>query len=242
MKKLGILLIVLGVLITSYPIVQQWVDNYLQDRMLDDMAFLNPDVEEGLNDLSGVFDDLNEAGEVTEGDDAVSIEGYEEFTDSNEAVNGSQTEGLEEASVVPTTTKALKPTVKLKALGKIEIPVVKIKMPIVEGTGTEALRRSVGHMTGTDLPGEIGNSVLAGHRGYSYGRLFNRLDELKVGDQIIVTTKKGKYTYEVYETKIVKPTDLSVLNRNSRDKVLTLITCTPMFKSTHRIIIHAVLR
>lgn len=242
MKKLGLFFIIIGIGVTSFPLIQQWVDAYLQDRMLNEMDFLSESSEEDLDALGAVFDDLNASGENAnpEGEE-VQLEGYEDFTDIEET-SQPLTSTTAQNNTEQTSTAKPKPVVKLKALGKIEIPSVKIKMPIVEGTGVEALRRSAGHLTGTDMPGEIGNSVIAGHRGYSEGRLFNRLDELKVGDKIIVTTKKGKFTYEVYETKIVVPTDLSVLNRNSRDKVLTLITCTPMFKSTHRIIIHAVIR
>lgn len=244
MKKLGLLFIIIGIGVTSFPLIQQWVDVYLQEKMLNEMDFLGENSEEDLDALGAVFDDLNASGEDANAEgEEVQLEGYEDFTDIGEGTEAptSITTTVQNNTAQTTTVKP-KPVIKLKALGRIEIPVVKIKMPIVEGTGVEALRRSAGHLTGTDMPGEIGNSVIAGHRGYSEGRLFNRLDELKVGDKIIVTTKKGKFTYEVYETKIVKPTDLSVLNRNSRDKVLTLITCTPMFKSTHRIIIHAVMR
>lgn len=240
-KKLGILLIIIGIGITSYPLVSQWVDKYLQDKMLDDMSFLDDGVASDFNGLGSAFDNLNDSGD-SDDDAEILIEGYDAFTNSEDVITESVTENNTSASNTQGTTKASPPKVKLKALGRITIPSIAVKMPIVAGTGVEELRRSAGHLTGTDLPGEVGNSVLAGHRGYSSGRLFNRLDELKIGDKIIVKTSKGEFEYEVYENKIVKPTDLSVLNRNNRDKVLTLITCTPMFKSTHRIIIHAVMR
>lgn len=249
MKKIGIFLIVLGIAITSYPLLQQWYDQYQQNRMLDNMDFLNDDAADQLTNLGGVFDNLidEQAGNEEVPLEEIVIEGLEDFTDSVDPTPVEETTSVgapnqQITTQVESTTTSPKPVVKLKALGKIEIPSIDVKMPVVEGTGTEELRRSAGHLTGTDMPGEIGNSVLAGHRGYSYGRLFNRLDELVKGDKIIVTTKAGTFTYEVYETKIVEPTDLSVLNRNSKDRVLTLITCTPMFKSTHRIIIHAVMR
>ncbi len=244
MKKLGILLIVIGIAITSYPLVNQWVDAYLQERLLDDMEFLDGDAQEGLNELGSSFDTLNESTDEGTNSD-VDIVGYDRFSNEDSSTDTENQVPSNQATTATgevAQTTAKKPAVKLQAIGRISIPSIDVKMPVVEGTGTEALRRSAGHMKGTDMPGEIGNSVIAGHRGYSFGRLFNRLDELKKGDKIIVKTKEGEFTYEVYETKIVEPTDLSVLNRNSKDRVLTLITCTPMFKSTHRIIIHAVMR
>ena len=62
------------------------------------------------------------------------------------------------------------------------------------------------------MPGEMGNFCVAGHRSDTYSEYFNRLDELKEGDDIIVETKKGEFTYKIYEKKVVEPTEVSVLN------------------------------
>ncbi|QUH25707.1 sortase [Serpentinicella alkaliphila] len=69
--------------------------------------------------------------------------------------------------------------------------------------------------------------------------MFNRLEELEAGDKIVITTKGEKHEYTIYLKKFVEPTDLSVLNRNSKDRILSLITCDPINNPTHRIIIHA---
>ena len=124
-------------------------------------------------------------------------------------------------------------------LGTIEIAKINLKLPILLGTSSSNLRKAAGHLSGTNFPGEVGNSVIAAHRGRKYGVLFNRLDELEAGDKIVITSKGEKHEYTVYLKKLVEPTDLSVLNRNSKDKVLTLITCDPIQNPTHRIIIHA---
>jgi sortase A len=72
--------------------------------------------------------------------------------------------------------------------------------------------------------------------------MFNRLDELEVGDGIVVETADGSFEYTVFKKHVVEPDDLSVLNKNDRDRVLTLITCTPLYTATHRLVIHAVIR
>lgn len=254
MKKIGLLLIIIGALVASYPIVLQLYDNYQQQKMLDEMTFLDVEVSEGFVALGDTFNRLTgeRVGGETDNQEIV-IEGFDEFdqtpTDEEQTTVVDQTAATGTPGVTTSgtgtttaTTKAPKPTVKLKALGSIEIPAIKVRLPLVEGTRDVDIVRSAGHMIGTSMPGEVGNSAIAGHRGYSYGRLFNRLGELKIGDTIKVKTRAGTFIYEVYETKIVKPDDLSVLNRNKKDKILTLITCTPMFKSTHRIIIHAIIK
>ena len=67
---------------------------------------------------------------------------------------------------------------------------------VVEGTGASALRAGAGHYPNTPLPGEEGNVAIAGHR-TTYGKPFANLDRLKPGDEIILETPVGKYTYKV---------------------------------------------
>ncbi len=134
--------------------------------------------------------------------------------------------------------KAKPDTVALMEIDKIDV-----KLPVAEGTELDILKFALGHMTETAPPlGAIGNSVVAGHRSHSFGTFFNRLDEVEIGDEIKVSVGGKTYIYEVYETLIVEPDDLSVLRGSSNHRVLTLITCHPMYTSTHRLIVHAVVR
>lgn len=122
------------------------------------------------------------------------------------------------------------------AIGIMKIPKLDLKVAIGEGIDSETLKFAVGHFEGTALPGEKGNFAVAGHRSYTYSQYFNRLDELNVGDDIIVKTKKGEYTYKVYEKKVVEPTEVSVLDK-TKDATITLVTCTPIRVATHRLIV-----
>jgi len=126
-------------------------------------------------------------------------------------------------------------------LGRLEIPKINAEMPVVQGASDANLKSAAALLDGTSSIGSIGNAAIAAHRSYTYGRFFNRLNEVEVGDLIIVRTPEAVYTYQAYEIKIVEPTDLSVLNRNSKDKVITLITCDPIYVATHRLIVHGVM-
>lgn len=86
------------------------------------------------------------------------------------------------------------------------------------------------------MPGDKGNFCVAGHRSYTYNQYFNRLGELGIGDEIIITTVAGKFKYDVYESKVVKPEEVSVLD-NTKDEEITLVTCTPIRVATHRLIV-----
>lgn len=121
-------------------------------------------------------------------------------------------------------------------VGIMIIPKINLDVAVEEGVEVDKLRYSVGHFAGTAMPGEKGNFCVAGHRSYTYSEYFNRLDELGVGDKIIMRTQKGEYTYVVTEKKVVEPTEVSVLNP-TKESTITLVTCTPIRIATHRLII-----
>ncbi|MCY6354597.1 class D sortase [Clostridium sp. ZS2-4] len=119
----------------------------------------------------------------------------------------------------------------------LKIDKINLYMPILEGETKENLRTTVCHMKNTGKLGKVGNYAIAGHRCYSYGKHFNRLDEVEVGDNIIIFSQDKEYKYKVFNKFIVKPEEVEVLNGNGKDKMITLITCTPIRVATHRLII-----
>lgn len=127
-------------------------------------------------------------------------------------------------------------------LGKLTINQIDLKIPIMEGASQQNLKLAAGHLEGTDPLGETGNAAIAAHRSYTYGKQFNRLLEVKTGEIIYIETPNKKLTYKITETLLVKPTDLSVLQNESNESMITLITCHPMKNPTHRYIVKAVLQ
>jgi sortase A len=126
-------------------------------------------------------------------------------------------------------------------IGKLEINTIDLTIPIMEGASQANLKVAAGHLKGTSPVGEAGNSAIAAHRSYTYGKQFNRLPEVEVGDTIRVVTKGKKLTYRIITEMIVLPDDLSVLKNDRSESTLTLITCHPMKNPTHRYIVKAVL-
>ena len=109
-------------------------------------------------------------------------------------------------------------------VGRIEIPRLGLSAIVVEGMGRTTLRRGVGHIPGTALPGEAGNVGLSGHR----DTFFRPLKDLKIKDEIQLATLKGNFSYRVESLRVVAPNDVGVL-APSHDNVLTLVTCYPFF-------------
>ncbi len=149
-----------------------------------------------------------------------------------------------EASSAPSTSnpkEAEETSIGGNVTAIVAIPKIDLKVAMSEGVDMETLKYAVGHFKGTADPGQTGNCCIAGHRSYTYSQYFNRLDEVKTGDEITIQTKNGTYTYVVYSTMVVEPSQLEVLDP-TKDPELTLITCTPVRVATHRLIVKAKLK
>jgi sortase A len=109
-------------------------------------------------------------------------------------------------------------------IGRVEIPRVGVSAIVREGDGTATLRHAVGHIPRTALPGEVGNSGLAGHR----DTFFRALKDVRSGDRITITTPRGTHHYTVRRTRVVDPEDVSVLDPTPA-QTLTLVTCYPFY-------------
>ncbi len=126
--------------------------------------------------------------------------------------------------------------------GILEIPSIDLTEAIAEGDSQTVMKSAIWHMENTPFPsGFGGNCVLSGHRSVTYGKNFNRLDEVKVNDGIMINTINWIFTYRVYEILVVEPEELSVV-ADSDNPTLTLITCTPLGIASHRLILHCELK
>ncbi len=123
------------------------------------------------------------------------------------------------------------------AFAEIQIPSIEVKEVVFEGVDVPTLQLGPGHMPWTPLPGQPGNAVMSGHR-TTYGAPFNRIDELGVGDKIVVISAVGRHVYKVREALVVNPTDIWVTDARSGGW-LTLTTCHPEFSAQQRYIVHA---
>jgi len=128
----------------------------------------------------------------------------------------------------------------VNGIGILKIESIDLKLPVVEGATKATLKVALGHVSESAPVGEVGNCIIAGHRKYEYGLMFNRLDEVEVGDIINYTTVDGvPLNYKIYATTVIVPGETSLFDYDDGQKKLTLLTCTPIKKSTHRLLIQA---
>ena len=128
------------------------------------------------------------------------------------------------------------PTEK-STLGRIEISCIGLSAMILEGSDARTLRRAVGHIPGSALPGQQGNVAITGHR----DTFFRPLRNIRKDDEITLTTLNGSFHYRVESTRVVEPEDMEAL-ADSDEAVLTLVTCYPFYfvgPAPRRFIVHA---
>ena len=133
------------------------------------------------------------------------------------------------------------------AAGQIVIDAIGVDWTFVEGVSVADLKEGPGHYPDTPLPGQAGNSAIAGHR-TTYGAPFGNVDQLQPDDEITVTTIQGTFTYLVRQIEIVSPSQVEVLQPDHWDfdgdpttieNALTLTACHPKYSARERIIIAA---
>lgn len=136
------------------------------------------------------------------------------------------------------TAAAPKPAVKNgDVLGRMDIPRLGVSVAVLQGTNSRILRLGVGHIRGTALPGEPGNSGIAGHR----DTFFRELKDIHKNDEIELQTANGRFRYQVDWARVVAPDDTSVLTP-STESALTLVTCYPFYfvgPSPNRFVVRA---
>jgi sortase A len=214
-KVLSLLLILAGLSIFFYPAAKDYYSSYNQEKMIEtweDSSQEDNVAAESLRELEEIFSIETQA--ESSGGEVPAVEKQES----------------DEALAADTTSAGM--------IGIIEIDKIGVKLPILNGASDANLNKGAGLLEGTPAPGMPGNSAIAAHRNRAYGSMFNRLDEIGIGDTVTVRDKNNTYKYEVYETLVVEPDETSVLN-GSDEKTLTLITCTPIDTATHRLVIKA---
>ena len=125
------------------------------------------------------------------------------------------------------------------AVGYVELPAIKLTIPIYLGTSETVLQVGVGTMEGSSLPigGESTHAVLTGHRGLPSATLFTDLDRLVQGDMFHIHILNETCTYEVDQILIVEPAEMDALEIVEGEDYCTLVTCTPYGVNSHRMLV-----
>lgn len=124
-------------------------------------------------------------------------------------------------------------------VGHVEVPKIKVDIPIYAGTSEDVLQKGAGHLEGTSLPigGISTHTVITAHRGLPNAKLFRNLDQLVEGDVFYITNMKETIAYKVKEIMVVEPSDFDPVLVVEEKDYATLLTCTPYMINSHRLLV-----
>lgn len=132
----------------------------------------------------------------------------------------------------PINPRAAAPIVKI---GEIQIPRIGLVHPVYEGVTLTVIDHGPGHWPGSAVPGQLGNSVFAGHR-VTHSHPFRRINELVPGDDIVFKMQNGTFTYKMTGSQIVTPKDVHIVNPTT-DATVTLFACHPPGSARQRYVV-----
>ncbi len=249
-------LVSLGVLLLTFTVYQLWgtgiqhslAQNALEgdfEELIEDSGLYGLDGGSGggLNNADqndGLDGSLNDGSNSGSGETDGGVQ-----TISNIAQRGEFSEGSEfmlAESVVEALPQVYRDSGD--AIAKIRIQKIGLNEVIVEGTEVQDLKKGPGHYATTPLPGQPGNASIAGHR-TTYGAPFANIHKLEKGDEIVVTTIQGTFSYRVIDIgsadkpyAIVSPGQSEELDYKDGNH-LTLTSCHPRYSAAERIIVRA---
>jgi len=246
-KLISALLVVSGLLFILVPLVMTQINARRNDDIID--QFLK-EAQRVMSDAQAVSaEDILlpvsggalESYDPSASDPNADVESSEAFGDENNSDREEPPSDSENTSATAPSKKPLMSAeeIQKRMTGVLIIDKIDLKMVIMDGVDEETLRVAAGRMTETGNFDEIGNVVLAGHRSYTLGKYFNRLDELEPGDKIVVQTKSKTLEYEVFKKHIIEPDDFSITKQSDTEKILTLFTCHPVVIANQRLVVHA---
>ena len=124
-------------------------------------------------------------------------------------------------------------------MGTVEIPKIKITLPIFHGTDEEVLEKAAGHLEGSSLPvgGENTHAVITAHRGLPSAALFTDLDKMKKGDHFLLHVLDDTLCYQIDKITVIEPEDTKAMAVEDGMDLVTLVTCTPYGVNSHRLLV-----
>ncbi|OYQ68335.1 class C sortase [Aerococcus sp. 1KP-2016] len=216
-KSVGLIIFILGLSIFSYPYISKSYYDYIYRQEVES-------IEDSFSDASD-SDNLY-AEQVSYNENAISE--LDEIEQANVTFKDDSPENQVDFS-------------DTNVLGTMSIPAIDLYYPIYDGASDENLYQGLARVTGTSYPvgGINTNAVIAGHNGLAGKIYFSDIDQLVTGDLIQIQNRHEKLTYEVYDTAIIKPDQVSALAIIPGQDTLTLLTCIFLPDSVDRYLVYA---
>ncbi len=218
-NKWIVVIFLVGLSILAYPHIAQWINGYVQQKHVH--HYQNQMEEYSEEELHQLMEKAQQCNEEVYYDQ----KGFRDpFGDNEEKLQSFQAcLGMEDETV----------------FGAIEIPKLKLVVPIFIGASEEILSKGIGQVEGSSLPigGESTHTVLAGHRGMGTKEMFRNIDELTEGDVFYIHTMNETLTYQVFNQQVIYPDETDSLEMKEGEDLATLLTCHPYRHNYQRLLI-----
>jgi len=124
-------------------------------------------------------------------------------------------------------------------MAQLTIPSINVNLPVYHGVSTYTLEQGVGHLPGSSLPvgGTGTHAVLVAHTGVANAPLFTDLNKVVIGDTFSIATYGETLYYRVDQILVVSPDDMDALQIVPGEDYVTLVTCTPKWVNTYRLLV-----
>ncbi|MCD7981747.1 MAG: class C sortase [Clostridiales bacterium] len=218
----AVLIAVVGIVLMAYP----WISNWLYDQAADAVissyeanlsSVSSPDLYQYWADAREYNEDLLNADVV--------------LADPFTYENVSLADGLDYSSLLNVSGTGV--------MCFVEIPKIDVYLPVYHNTSEESLARGAGHVEGTALPvGTVGGRpILSAHTGVNSAKMFSDLTQLTEGDLFFLHVMDAVFAYEIVETAVIEPDDVSTIREEAGRDLVSLMTCTPYGVNSHRLIV-----
>lgn len=114
-------------------------------------------------------------------------------------------------------------------IARLRIERIDLEVPVLWGATEANLRLGAALHEDSAGIGQEGNAVIAAHRSHTPGMLFNRLQEVEAGDEVVLETREDSYRYVVFRQSVVRPDNLPPAEVGGDERLLTLVTCHPLY-------------
>lgn len=224
------ILILVGVGVFLYPNFREWNTNREVNQIVKQFE-KDFKTDESQSDKKSETEssDTSEASESSDGIPMKFTELYQELQDYNKnlVANGQQLTDAWSYQQAPISLDHM-PS-KDATIGYIDIPDMKVKLPLMLGASKDNLSKGAAVLSQTSMPigGVDTNCVIAAHRGWRGSAYFQRIENMKVGSKVYVTNPWETLVYEVTSTKVVNPDDVDVIKLQPGKDMVTLISCHP---------------
>lgn len=219
----GSILFLLGVICFLYPNIRGWNTQREVDQIIENFNSDEADISEE-SENTGTEDAVYQKNNIVSYSEL-----YYEMQEYNENLVSSGQNILDAWSYEQAPADLDLSSLKDDVIGYIEIPDMKVRLPLYLGASSDNLAKGAAVLSGTSMPigGESTNSVIAGHRGWRGSAYFQYIENMEVGSMVYVTNPWETLTYMVTDTKVINPDEKdSIMIQEGKDMV-TLISCHP---------------